>query len=213
MYREYDAFEDSRLYKTMNEYRAKREARIAMATSAMLVFIGLALGVILYRIVGEDIDVDQDALIGTYFRGMLANASGFGEKLRVILDSFFHELAFPAFVFVLGYTVFAPIACAAICVWEAAVCGFAICMLEFTSVGGIFIESLLYLISRIAIISICVSVSLRAFFFSRAFNSDRVELKDVIKRQDARAYAIDFVISAGVLFVTVILTLVMMNFV
>lgn len=213
MYREYDMFNDSHLYKTMNEYRAKREARIAMATSAMLVFIGLALGVILYRIVGDDIDVDTDALIGTYFRGMLANASGFGEKLKVILDSFFHELAFPAFVFALGYTVFAPIACAAICVWEAAVCGFAICMLEFTSVSGIFVESLLYLGSRIAIISICVSVALRAFFFSRAFNSDRVELADVIKRQDAREYAVDFIISAGVLFVTVILTLVMMNFV
>ena len=43
MYREYDGFEDSRLYKTMNEYRAKREARIAMATSAILVSLDINL--------------------------------------------------------------------------------------------------------------------------------------------------------------------------
>ena len=208
-----DTYNNESLYKTMNAYRGRREARIAMSTAAMLVFAGLALGVILYRISGEDIDIDTDALIGNYFRGMFAEADGAGAKLGVMLSCFWHEMAFPALVFVMGYTVFAPIFSAAICVWKSALCGFAICMLEFTTQNGIFVESLIYLVCQIAIISGNVSVALRAFFYSATFNSDEVKLADVFGRSDSRAYIVDFVISSGVLFLTITLTLVLINFI
>ena len=178
----------------------------------MLVFVGLALGVILYRIAGDGVDIDTDALIGSYFRGMFAQANGVGAKINVIMSSFCHEIILPALVFVMGYTVFAPIFSAFICVWKAALCGFAICMLEFTTHNGIFVESLIYLMCQIAIISVSVSTALRACFFSNAFNSDKVCLADVVKRRDSRTYIVDFIISAGVLFVTVTLTLVLINF-
>ena len=210
---EEDVYTDDSLYKTMNAYRGRREVKIAMTTAAMLVFLGLALGVVLYRISGNDIDVDADSVIGTYFRGMFAQAHGAGDKLGVILFCFYHEIAFPALVFVLGYTVFAPIFSAALCVWKAAVCGFAICMLEFTTQNGIFVESLIYLICQIAIISVDVSVAMRAFFYSSTFCADNVRLADVFKRDDSRAYFFDFIISAGVLFIAVTLTLVLINFI
>lgn len=207
-----DMYTDESLYKTMRPYKAKREARIAVSVCAMLVFIGLALGVILYRISGNEIDIDADNLIGTYFRGMFAKADSVSAKLGVILSSFYHELMFPLLVFIMGYTVFAPIFSAAICVWKAAVCGFAVCMLEFTTHNGIFIESLLYLICQIAIISVDVSVAIRAFFYSSQFCKGNTGLADLVKRDDSRAYFFDFIISAGVLFVSVTLTLVAINF-
>lgn len=209
----YEAYNEDALYKTMNEYRGKREARIALATAVILVFMGLALGVVLFRIIGDKVTSETDFLVGEYFKGMFAEADGFGDKLGVVIDSFVHELIFPMLVFAFGYTVFAPVFSAALCVWKSALCGFAVCMLELTSISGLFVESLIYLISQIAVISVCVSVALRAFFFSRKFCSDKAELADVFKRADSREYIFDFVISAGVLFITVILTLVVINFI
>ncbi len=207
-----DMYTQESLYKTMRAYRGKREARAALSVCAMLVFIGLVLGVVLYRIAGYGIDIDADSVIGSYFNGMFAQADSAADKLGVILSAFYHEIAFPALVFVMGYTVFAPIFSAAICIWKAALCGFAICMLEFTTHNGIFVESLIYLASQIAIISIDVSIAIRAFFNSSEFLKRESTVLDIFKREDSRAYFFDFVISAGVLFITVILTLVLINF-
>lgn len=208
-----EMFEEQSLYRTMNEYKGRREARVALATAVILVFMGLALGVVLFRIVGDEITSETDFLVGDYFKGMFAEAQTLGDKLGVIVDSFFHELTFPLIVFAFGYTVYAPVFSAALCIWKSALCGFAICMLELTTMSGIFVESLIYLISQITVISICVSVAMRAFFYSRRFCSDEVFLSDIFKRADSRAYILDFVISAGVLFMTVTLTLVLINFI
>ena len=208
-----DFYGNSSLYKTMNSFRGRREVQITLSVCAMLVFIGLALGVVLYRITGDDITVDTDALVGRYFKGMFADAVGAGGKVSVIFSSFLHEIMFPALVFVMGYTVFAPVFSAALCVWKAALCGFAVCMLEFTSVNGIFVESLIYLICQIAIISVNVSVAVRAFFFSTAFNTSSVKLADVVKRTDSRNYICDFIISAGIILVSVAGTLIVINFI
>ncbi len=208
-----EMYNDESLYRTMRAYRGRREVRMALSICSMLVFIGLALGVVLYRVTGDSIDIDADFIIGTYFKGMFAEADSLSDKLFVILSSFYHEMLFPLLVFVMGYTVFAPVFCAAICVWKASVCSFAICMLEFTTQGGIFIESLIYLASQIAIISVSVSVAIRALFYSKRFQNAGASLIDIIKRDDSRAYILDFVVSSGVLFVTVTLTLVLINFI
>ena len=179
----------------------------------MLVFLGLALGVVLYRICGDDISLDTTSIVSRYFGGMFADTSGFGARISIIFYAFLNEIALPALVFACGYTVFAPVLSAALCVWKATLCGFAICMLEFTSVDGIFVASLIYLVSQIAIISVSVSVAIRAFFFSGYFNSERVSLADVIKRHESRAYICDFIISAGVIFITVAGTLILINFI
>lgn len=207
-----DMYTNETLYKTMRAYRGRKEARAAIAVSAMLVFIGLALGVILYRISGDGIDMDADSLIGNYFRGMFAEARSASDKIGVIVSSFYHEIAFPALVFIMGYTVFAPIFSAAICVYKAAICSFAICMLEFTTQNGIFVESLIYLACQIAIISVNATVAIRAYFYSVEFLKGEACLIDIFKRDDSRAYFFDFIISAGVLFITVTLTLVLINF-
>lgn len=204
-------YNDESLYRTMNEYKGRREARIALASAGILVFLGLALGIVLFRIVGDNLTSEGDCLIENYFKGMFSEAHGLGAKIKVIIDSYFHELMFPLVVFVFGYTVYAPIFSAAICVWKSTLCGFALCMLEFTTLSGIFIESLIYLISRIVIIAISVSVALRAFAYSSRFTSGRAELADVFKRADSREYAFDFVISAGLLFITVTLSLVLLS--
>ena len=209
----YDIYENQSLYRTMNRFRAKRESRIALSVGAMLVFIGLALGVVLYRACGDDISLDTTSIVSRYFGGMFTEAHGFGAKVSVIFYAFLHEIALPALVFVCGYTVFAPVLSAVLCVWKATLCGFAICMLEFTAVNGIFVESLVYLMSQIAIISVSVSVAMRAFFFSGYFNSEHVSLSDVVKKSESRAYICDFIISAGVVFVTVAGTLILINFI
>lgn len=209
----YDIYENPSLYRTMNRFRARRESRIALSVSAMLVFLGLALGVVLYRICGDDISLDTTSIVSRYFGGMFSGATDFGAKVSVIFYAFLHEIIFPAVVFVCGYTVFAPVLSAALCMWKATLCGFAVCMLEFTSVNGIFVESLIYLISQIAVISVSVSVAMRAFFFSTYFNSENVSLADVVKRTESRAYICDFVISAGVVFATVAGTLILINFI
>lgn len=208
-----DIYNDESLYRTMHAFRGKREVKTALGVFSMLVFTGLVLGVVLYRITGDSIDIDADFIIGTYFKGMFAEADSFSDKLFVILASFYHEILFPLLVFVMGYTVFAPIFSAAICVWKAAVCSFAICMLEFTTHNGIFIESLIYLACQIAIISVSVSVAIRAIFYSKRFQNTGASLVDIVKRDDSRAYILDFVVSAGVLFVTITLTLVLINFI
>lgn len=204
-------YTDDPLYKTMRAFRGKRETRIAVATAAMLVFLGLALGAVIYRCSGADIGVDADALIGRYFKGIFSQATSIGGRLGIVLSCFVHELIFPALVFFFGYTVFAPIFSSAICLWKAAVCGFAVCMLEFTDQGGIFIESLIYLVAQIAVISVDVSVALRAYFFSSSLHSGKLTLVDIFKRADSRAYFFDFVISAGALFAAVTLTLVLIG--
>ena len=209
----YDIYENQSLYRTMNRFRAKRESRIALSVSAMLVFLGLSLGVVLYRICGDDISLDTTSIVSRYFGGMFNGADGFVAKVSIIFYAFLNEIIFPALVFVCGYTVFAPVLSAALCMWKATLCGFAICMLEFTSVNGIFVESLIYLVSQIAIISVSVSVAMRAFFFSDFFNSERVNLADVVKRAESRAYICDFIISAGVIFMTVAGTLILINFI
>ena len=206
-------YNDESLYRTMRAYRGRREVKVTLSICSMLVFIGLVLGVILYRITGESIDIDADSIISTYFKGMFAEADSLADKLFVIMSSFYHEILFPLLVFAMGYTVFAPIFCAAICVWKAAVCSFAICMLEFTTQNGIFIESLIYLASQIAIISVSVSVAIRALFYSKRFQNKGASLADIVKRNDSREYILDFVVSAGVLFVTITLTLVLINFI
>lgn len=209
----YDIYETPSLYRTMNRFRAKRESRIALAVSAMLVFLGLALGVVLYRICGDDVSLDTTSIVSRYFGGMFAQSDGFGAKISVIFYAFLNEIALPALVFACGYTVFAPVFSAALCMWKATLCGFAICMLEFTSINGIFVESLIYLLSRIAIISVSVSVAIRALFFSNYFNAERVSLADVVKKAESRAYICDFIISSGVIFVTVAGTLILINFI
>lgn len=202
--REYES-----LYKTMNAYSGRREAKIALAAATVLVFVGFAIGAVLYSISG--IDIDGDLLISGYFDGMFASADSVGEKIGIVLACFYHEVAFPTLVFISGYTVFAPLFASAICVTRATICAFSVCMLEFTSRGGIFIESLIFLICQIALISIDVSIAVRAYFHSISFCSRSSSISDILKRGDSRAYFFDFIISAGVLFTAVTLTIVLIN--
>lgn len=208
-----DFDENSHLYKTMRSFRGKREGRIMLSVGAMLVFFGLVLGVVLYRLTGDDIPFDTDGLIDRYFGGMFSQANSLNGKIGVILSSFLHEITLPSLTFIFGYTVFSPIFSSALCIWKATLCAYAICMLEFTAVSGIFVESLLFLIAQIAIISVDVSVAMRSYVYSTKFNSDKVSLKDVVKRSDSLSYICDFIISAGILFISIAGTLIVINFI
>ncbi len=201
------SYGEDTLYRTMNEYRGKKEAGAALAAAAMLAFAGLALGVVFYRVGASDAGIDADADIVGCFRTMFDDLTGAGDRVSLVLSCFFREVFPLVLIFVGGYTVFAPILSAALCLWSSAVCGFAVCMLEATGVGGIFLESLIFLVCRIAIISICISASLRAYFFSKNFCKKGAELVDVFKKDESRVYFFDFVISSGSMFLCVSITL------
>ncbi len=206
-----EIFERETLYKSMNEYKDAREGRIALASAGILVFLGLTLGVVLFRIVSDNITSDNDYILGDYFNGIFLESEGLGAKLKIIIDSYFHELLFPFVTFVFGYTVFAPLFSAALCIWQSALCGFSVCMLDFSKLSGMFTESLIYLACRVLIIVICISVSLRAFLYSRKFVSEKSSLADIFKRSDSKEYAIDFLISGAALFIVLTLTLVLLS--